>query len=423
MHLRALAVCTVLAACGGSIDSHVGDAGAGKGGSGWVPRSAAGSSGAAGQSPRGGTGGAGGAAGAGAGGKAAESGTGGTSGGTGGAGGTKSDAGEKSEAGSGGTSAEKPGATKLVGVGSFGLRGRSDDAASWAYCGNAASGDEHTPDLLRAVAYGEGVFIAVGGDANGKVMRSLDGEHWDEDVHPLNACPGEGYPSSCSNWMGAVAYDNGVWLAGGGNGATMRSEDAGRTWKGVHGDFPEKHIRAMGAGAGRFIAGTDGGGLYVTADRGESWHAKSPWSSAVNSDFLQIAFGNDAFVAYSEEGTACFVSSDKGDSWQPCASAAEGGTSFLFDGENWVAALSKAYATSPNALEWTRHTVTSMPKHLLFDGSTYFGRSDSSSYRGDTLDALQRIAMNVEDFRAWTLGRVLAENLPVTTPAACTDKR
>jgi hypothetical protein len=39
------------------------------------------------------------------------------------------------------------------------------------------------------------------------------------------------------------------------------------------------------------------------------------------------------------------------------------------------------------------------------------------------LDALQRIAMNVEDFRAWTLGRVLAENLPVTTPAACTDKR
>lgn len=410
----ALALCAVLAACSGKIDARAGDAGAPRGGAG-----------ASGQSATGGAGssGSGGAAGA------AYSGEGGAQAGAKAAAGAHSQAGAsghagaKSETGSGGSSAQKPGATKLVGVGSFGLRGRSDDGASWAYCGEPAEGDEHTPDLLRAVAYGEGVFIAVGGDANGKVMRSLDGEHWEQDVHPLDACPGEGYPSSCSNWMGAVAYDAGVWLAGGGNGATMRSEDAGKTWEGLHHGFPEKHIRALGAGAGVFIAGTDGGGLYVSADRGESWQAKNPWSGAANSDYLQLAFGNNSFIAYSEEGSACFVSLDKGASWQPCAAAAVGGTSFLFDGENWVAALSKAYATSPDALDWTRHTVTSMPRRILFDGTNYFGRTDSTVYRASSLDALQSVAMNVEDFRAWTLGRVLSENLPVTSPAACSDNR
>jgi hypothetical protein len=93
------------------------------------------------------------------------------------------------------------------------------------------------------------VFIAVGGDANGMVMRSLDGVHWQEDVHPTNACPGEGYPSSCTNWMGAVTYDAGVWLAAGGNGAIMRSNDGGATWKGVKSTLMEARIRARWAGA------------------------------------------------------------------------------------------------------------------------------------------------------------------------------
>ncbi|HTU60078.1 MAG TPA: hypothetical protein VMF89_16615 [Polyangiales bacterium] len=349
------------------------------------------------------------------------------SGGSGGAG-----AGGAGEPGSAGSSAGESGSAgagaqastdtlQLIGVGSFGLRARSDDGADWSYCGNARQGDDHTPDLLRAVAYGDGVFVAVGGDQNGRVMRSLDGEHWEEDVHPLDACPDETYPSSCTNWMGAVAYLSlpRVWLAGGGNGATMRSMDGGRTWQGLHKGFPEKHIRSMLAGGGLFMASTDGGDVYVTRDHGDSWTGGNVWSGA---GFLRVLYGFTYFIAYSEAGDACFVSDNLGASWQPCATEAQGGTAYLFDGKQWIAAQGDHYATSTNTRDWTK-LAAPMPEQLLFDGTTYFGRSEGTIYRATAPDAFEVVATQVPGFRAWTLGRVLNKNLPITSPAACVDRR
>ena len=279
------------------------------------------------------------------------------------------------------------------------------------------------------MAYGAGVFVAVGGDQNGMVMRSLDGEHWEEDVHPTTACPGEGYPSSCANWMGGVAYQDGVWLAGGGNGATMRSSDGGKTWEGLHHGFPEKPIRTMSAGGGRFIAGTDGGLLFVTRDKGDSWSMKSPWTGAPGNAALEAAFGNGTFIAYGTSEVAseraCFVSTDAGDNWEACAASVKQSRTFAHDGEQWVAPVSGGYVTSTDAKTWTMHTATSFPDQLLFERTTetWFGRRSGSIYKGATLDTLTRVAMNVEEYRGWSIGRVLASNLPITTPAACTDKR
>jgi photosystem II stability/assembly factor-like uncharacterized protein len=308
-------------------------------------------------------------------------------------------------------------------VGSWGLRARSADAATWDYCGNPSTGNDHSPDLLRAVGYGDGVFIAVGGDQNAMVMRSLDGEHWEQDLHPLTACPGEGYPSSCSNWMGGVAFLDGIWLAGGGNGATMRSEDAGRTWHGLHRGFPEKHIRAISAGGGRFIAGTDGGGLYVTADGGDSWTAKSVWSGAASSAVLRVAYGNGAFIAYSAASDACFLSRDNGDNWQDCPSAAQSGSSYVFDGKRWVAAQSGKYATSPDGLSWTARPVQTMPQELLFDGTTWYGRSAGRFFRAQSLDSFSMVAADESDFRGLALGKVIAGQAAASNVPACIDMR
>jgi len=344
----------------------------------------------------------------------------------GGSAGAGSGAGGAGAGGAGAGGSASTDALQLIGVGDFGLRARSDDGADWRYCGNAEQSDDHTPDLLRAVAYGDGVFVAVGGNQNGLVMRSLDGEHWEEDVHPLDACPDETYPSSCSNWMGAVAYLSlpRVWLAGGGNGATMRSLDGGRTWQGLHKGFPEKHIRSLLAGGGLFMASTDGGDVYVTRDHGDSWTGGNVWSGAGSSGFLRVAYGFTYFIAYSEAGDACFVSDNLGSSWQPCAAEAQGGTAYLFDGKQWVVAQGDHYATSSNTRDWTKQPAAArMPEQLLFDGTTYFGRSEGTIYHASKPDAFEVAATKVPSFRAWTLGRVLDKNLPITSPAACADRR
>lgn len=314
----------------------------------------------------------------------------------------------------------------LVGVGAFGLRGWSEDGAEWSFCGEKRASDEHAPNLLRAVGYGGGVFIAVGGDMNGMVMRTLEPARWQVDVHPKNACANEGYPSSCLSWMGAVAYLDGVWLAGGGNGATMRSNDGGVTWQGLHTGFPEKHIRSLGAGSERFIAGTDGGALFVTRDDGESWTMKAVWKDAPMNAFLVATHGNGTFVAYSgmEDSSACFVSSNAGDDWQACDALVAKSRSFVFDATEarWVAPISGGYATSSDAKAWTMHSASDFPSDLLFDGETWFGGRGDAVYRGTSLDALSRVATEVSGFRAWTVGRVLTKNSP-GPGAACSDNR
>jgi hypothetical protein len=321
----------------------------------------------------------------------------------------------------------------IVGVGSSAFRGRSSDGATWTYCGNA-SGPDHAPDLLRNVGYGDGVFIAVGGDMNGMVMRSLDAEHWQEDVHPTDACKGEGYPSSCTNWMGAVAYSDGIWIAGGGNGALMRSTDGGVTWKGLHPGFPEKHIRALAGGGGRFVAGTDDGGIAVTKNNGDAWNTMiNPplWTGALkgNSEYvLQIAYGAGTFIAYSQQSVpsdkrACFISTNMGDNWEACTASVKSNLSFVHDGTRWVTTASGGYATSPDGKTWTTHTASNVPSSLLYDGKQWFGRSGGNMFRGATLDSFAKVGMGVSEYRGWTIGLVLDKNLPVTGIPACMDNR
>jgi hypothetical protein len=316
------------------------------------------------------------------------------------------------------------GSPLVVGVGSWGLRGRSSDGAAFSYCGNPSTGDDHSPDLLRNVAYGDGVFIAVGGDANSMVMRSLDGAHWQEDLHATTSCAGEAYPASCQNWMGGVAYGAGVWLAGGGNGALMRSRDAGQTWTGLHPQPTPSPIRDLSYGDGRFVGGTDQGFVIVSDDAGDSWTEHALW----NYD-TQIAYGGGAFIAWgahwngSAFDRACFVSVDGAQNFTACAAEVASASSFAHDGTRWVAATGSSYMTSSDAQSWTSHSAANVPSSLLYLGSSWLGQQGSAVWRADSLDDWQRAATGVPDFRAWTAGLVLDANLPVQGVAECQDRR
>jgi Ni/Co efflux regulator RcnB len=206
----------------------------------------------------------------------------------------------------------------------------------------------------------------------------------------------------------------------------MRSSDDGLTWTGVHGGFPEKHIRALAAGSGRFLAGTDGGGLYVSTDRGESWTAKPVWMGAGSSAFLQFAHAHGTFVAFAATGGACYLSTDSGDTWTACAAPVKASASFAFDETHlqWVAPVSGGYATSADAKTWVAHTASNVPRELAFDSARghWFGRSGGTWYRGDTLDMFTRTAMNVSDYRAWALGDIPLTGIAMSGEL-CEDKR
>lgn len=300
--------------------------------------------------------------------------------------------------------------TILLGVGNFGLRASSEDGTTWTICGNSGGGDNHSPDLLRNVAYGDGIFVAVGGDRNSMVMRSADGVRWEEDLHPTDACPGEPYPNTCLNWMGGVAFGDGVWLAGGGNGALIRSTDAGKTWEGVKPAMNVGPIRDITWGSGLFVASNDNGALLVSEDNGDSWTSHPVWTHP-----MQVTAGGGTFVAfgsaYNGSGFdyACFVSTDGGSVWNSCPGLISHANSFAYDGTQWVAAIDDAFATSTDGVEWVEQPQPpGTPSGILFTGELWFGRSDGAIVRSSDLNGFQQAAPagTVPGFNAWTSGKV-----------------
>lgn len=355
----------------------------------------------------------------GTGGSTTGSGAGGAGTGVGGAGGTSTGAGGT---GGGGAAAPASGTYTAIGVGNWGLRGITTDASAWTICQNPSTGNDHSPDLLRNVAYGDGVFVAVGGDANSMVMRSLDGMHWEEDLHPTTACAGEPYPPSCTNWMGGVAYGDGTWLAGGGNGALMRSTDAGLTWTGIHPADGPNAVRSIAHGAGLFVAGSDGGVVSVSADDGGSWTNHDLWNHA-----MTIAFGDGTFIAKGRSWNGsgfdygCYVSTDQAVTWNPCApELLDAGPPVHSDGQ-WVTSTDGGYLASTDGVSWTMHPATDFPTELLFTGELWLGLRNGDAYTSTNLADWQPAATNVPGFRAWTGGHVLDDNLPVEGIAACQD--
>jgi hypothetical protein len=204
---------------------------------------------------------------------------------------------------------EIEGQTIVVAVGNWGYRGMTVDGDRWIEIMNEPppGGDDHTADLLRGVGYGNGMFVAVGGDANGMIMRTIDGVNWEEDLWP------EG-----TNWLGDVAYQDGVWVAVGGNGVIVRSTDDGDSWT----ENPQRLARAgrtIIAAQGRLVAAGDGGSIAVSTDLGLSWD-ESTDTSGIG---FALAYGQGTFVGFASQwngsgfDTACIVSPDAM-AWSSC---------------------------------------------------------------------------------------------------------
>ena len=145
----------------------------------------------------------------------------------------------------------------FVAVGRGGRRLVSENGTTWSSENDYADGDE-----LRALAYGDGRWVAVGGDNRLVTSVSTDGGHtWTETEWGESA-----YAS-----LHTIAWSEGLFLVQARSNDDLllwRSAD-GRTWEGVEGLGRWDRYMQLGVSAGWFFAQMDDA-IYRSRD-GSAW--------------------------------------------------------------------------------------------------------------------------------------------------------
>ena len=306
----------------------------------------------------------------------------------------QTDAGDTGDAGEGDVSGvgSVEGQVRFVGVGGWGLRAWTDDGVTWTDTINKITRDDHTPDLLRDVAFGGGRFVAVGGDANSMIMVSDDGRTWDEDKHPRGGV-----------WLGGVAYLDGVWVAGGGNGYIVRSTDDGQTWSAV--DTLDFHVRDMAAGQGAFIAIGDGGFVARSTDGGQTFSVDKVAGVSLSS----VEFGFGVFVAVGSEwagngfDAGCIGSPDAGATWQACSLTSGRFDDVTVGPDGLVVAMEGGHAVTMDGHSFTT-AAAGLPAQIAYGDGLWVGSTDDHRWSGTAAASLNKTSGG--GFRALTAGRV-----------------
>ena len=141
-----------------------------------------------------------------------------------------------------------------------------------------------------AVTFGGGKFVAVSGNDESPVMTSTDGINWTAHTFEAN-----------SDWK-SVTYGNNrfVAVAAGGPNRTMTSTD-GINWTVQNGGI-ESAWQSVTFGDGKFIAVASSGDTRVmTSTDGINW---TPQVASDTHAWRAIAFGNDVFIALSQDNSA-----------------------------------------------------------------------------------------------------------------------
>ena len=185
------------------------------------------------------------------------------------------------------------GAGKFVAVGDLGTIVTSEDGITWT---PQNSGD---PDsTLFGIAYGNGIFVAVGFDyflGTGTVLTSPDAVTWAPQT------------SGTTSALFGVGSANGLFVAVGNNGTILTSLD-GVTWTPQTSNTVE-FLSTVTFGSGKIVVVGDQGTI-VTSPDGLNW---TPQTSGTNSFLWGVASQMGQTVAVGANGT--ILTSSDGTSW------------------------------------------------------------------------------------------------------------
>ena len=201
---------------------------------------------------------------------------------------------------------------------------------------------------VHAIAWGNGRFVAVGGNwDNGHIAHSADGITWQ--TVTTSAFDG--------NQVNAIVWGNNKFVAGGQDGNMAYSAD-GLTWTAIEDStFPDgSTIRGIARSGGinaRFVAVGSGGRMAHSSDG-------LTWQSVANSQLLSTAntgaivwVNFQAIIKFVAGGGTRMVHSTDGLNWTIGSSNFNGViTSITFGASRFVAGTAGGIHTSTNGTAW-----------------------------------------------------------------------
>jgi hypothetical protein len=266
-------------------------------------------------------------------------------------------------------------AGSFVAVGYGGRRIRSiDDGKTWVDDQSLepdGGGDDQ--DLLRTIAFGDGVFLAAGW----QTLTSPDGKTWGPVVNPHD------------NWFGALTYASSMWVAVGGYGMRLTSPD-GVTWTNHSIDTIASHphgcLVVATAPITAFVACNDMGQRSYSPD-GVTWKYSTGATDVMSS---QVTFGNGVVVG--TDGTTMVLSRDAGSTWTKGATLDVAGGGMVFAQGHFTILATDFVYTSNDGSTWAKNPAKGIrPGVLAFGDGTYVaivnGHQFQRSSNGITWDA------------------------------------
>jgi len=189
-----------------------------------------------------------------------------------------------------------------TGVG--GIYRSADNGQNWTVVNNGFYRPNYFQNIPDIVSVGNTLFVSTFGG----VYNSIDnGDSW---------AP-KRLSSSHSNYMGRLAYDNGVLVASEAGTGILLSSDMGETWtlaeiEGLNTNF--QYISMLIKGD-IIVLGTYQGEIFLSTDLGQNWSDISIPGQYGNLRPIDLEYQNDKLYVTTTLGL--WVSDDLGEQWQP----------------------------------------------------------------------------------------------------------
>lgn len=251
----------------------------------------------------------------------------------------------------------------FVGVGQDGLRIVSDDGKTWREQQLGKEGETY-----RAVAFGDGRFVAVGSYGGGNIFAATrDGKTW-------QMAKNDG---KYARFVRAVVHGKELFLAIGGDpGAVgdskpfqLESSD-GEKWSDFRDIAGKNILRRVAWGNDRYV-GVGDRGRRATSKDGRDWQ-DAPDVKAIDT-LVDVVFGKDVFVGVGLHGLRMW--SEDGLKWSTRQTGEEGEhlNSIVWTGERFVAVGAGATYTSMDGKQWERMPNKDAPLTVAFGNGVFIG--------------------------------------------------